>query len=542
MNKQQTIVTSALSLVIIILVLLVSGRVWTRLDLTENKSWTISPVSKKLADELTDQVQISYFVTDKLKKLYGFPREIEDLVKEYVSFSRGKISFVEIDPARAGLETTMQELGIPYQEFQLIEKDQASFSNVYSGILIEYQNKREVLPFVFRLNTLEYEITNRIRGMVREKENSIGIVVGDVQNAFSNDNEYRNVQQFLSQAGYKVRTIVPGDEIPDTLSGLVVIGGASQLDDWALYRIDRYIQLGGKVFFAISSVSVSTQNSFSAGKIEDSGLLKMIGAYGVDIAPQLALDISSLSLPSTLPGFGGLRVPVPYPFFVHVGSDFASRAHPVTAAFKGADLYWPSPLFIAAPSGVEAEALFTTSEEGWLQTNNFIIDPQMKEQFLQEQDATRGEYVLAAALSGVFPSYWRNKEKPERADSGETLPDMPRTGSPSRIVVVGNTDFLMGNVDFVFNRYKQTQPNFDFAVLAADWLCNDDDIISIRARASSTGALDKIINDEKRISAFSLARAINTVFVPLLVLAAGIALSLRRKKTAGQFSTPANEG
>jgi Fic family protein len=56
----------------------------------------------------------------------------------------------------------------------------------------------------------------------------------------------------------------PGDEIPDSLPVLFVLGGVEDLTDWDLYRIDRYIQHGGKTLFAVKGVYVDT----SRGTIE----------------------------------------------------------------------------------------------------------------------------------------------------------------------------------------------------------------------------------------------------------------------------------
>ncbi|MDR2468074.1 MAG: GldG family protein [Spirochaetaceae bacterium] len=536
MDKKQTIVITTLSLIILVLILLISGRIWTRIDLTENKSWTISPVSKQLADEMTDEVRITYFVTDKLKQLYGFPGEIKDLITEYVSFSQGKISYAERDPAKFGLVEKMEELGIPAQELQVIEKDQASFSNFYTGILIEYQDKQEVLPFVYRLDTLEYDITNRIRSLIREKERTLGIIIGDVNNAFNTDNQYQNFQRTLTQAGYRVRTIPVGDEIPDTLNMLFVIGNANTFDDWALYRIDRYIQLGGKVFFAVRSVTVSAAANFLASDMEGTQLLEMLKSYGVEIQPALALDPASLNMigpPAA--GRGGLRTLMRYPFFVHVLEKNANTGHPITSVFGGLDLYWPSPITIKPQENVETTWLFTTTEEAWLQESEFIVDPQMALRFGENADTSRGVKQLGVTMNGTFPSYWRTLSRPVRENSDETLPDLPAEPSPARLVVVGNAEFLMGNVDFVSNRFTQTQPNLDFAVLAADWLSNDDDIISIRNRTPATPLLDKIIDDAERAAAFGFARLLNLVFIPLVVLTAGVLLSWRRKKAAARF-------
>jgi ABC-type uncharacterized transport system involved in gliding motility auxiliary subunit len=454
MNKKQTVIITTLSLVIFALVLLLSQRVWTRVDLTKYKSWTISPVSKKIASELEDELRITYFVTEKLKELYGFPGEISDLIEEYVNFSHGKISFMSRDPAKAGLEQQLAEIGIPYQEFQVVEKDQASFSNVYTGILIEYQGRQEVLPFVFRLDTLEYEITNRIRALVRDSEKALGILVADTQNSFNGDNQYSGLSQYLTRAGYKVRNINPGDEIPDTLSSLFVISGAESLDEWALYRIDRYIQTGGKVLFAAKSVSVSTNGAFLAEKINDNGLLAMLSSYGVNVEYSLALDASSLSMLAPNPtGQSGLRAVMRYPFFIRVIPEDVNIDHPVTSTFNSLDLYWPNTLNINVPEGIESATLFTTTDSGWEQKDEFVIDPQMSFQWAQDKEKTQGKKILGVSLSGQFNSFFKDKQKPVREGADEILPDMPEKASPSRIIVVGNADFLIGNYDFIFNSF-----------------------------------------------------------------------------------------
>ncbi|MDR2481232.1 MAG: GldG family protein [Spirochaetaceae bacterium] len=534
MNRKQTIVTTLLSLLIIALVLLISGRLWMRFDLTENKSWTISPVSRNIADEITDNVTITYFVTDKLKKLLPFPGDIEDLIGEYVSFSRGKITFIEIDPAKDGLDQKMAQLGIQPQEIQVTEKDQISALNVYSGILIEYQDKQEVMPLVYKTDTLEYEITNRIRGMIRESDKDIGVISGE-RNAFNEDGGFSLLHRFLSQAGYKPRDISINEEIPDTLAALFVIGGADVFDDTVLYRIDRYIQCGGKVFFALKSVSISTYGAYLAEKINDKGLLEMVSSYGVRVEPALVLDKSS-SMMGFRSGQGGMQL-IQYPFYVHVRQENADRKSQMTSEFPGVDLYWPNSLELNIPENIEAVTLFTTTDSAWLQKDNFTIDPQMASVFLSNADEVERKIPLAVSLSGKFPSFWRDKPKPE----GDNIPDMPSETLESRLIVIGNTDFLAGNINFLSYQYAPYQTNLDFAVMAAGWLGNDDDIISIRARTPSSGTFDKIFDEKERAAAFSFVRLLNTIFAPLIVFAAGILFAMRRKKAAARLQGASKE-
>jgi ABC-type uncharacterized transport system involved in gliding motility auxiliary subunit len=120
MNKKQTIIITILSVVALFLALLVSSRLWFRLDLSANKSWTLSNVSRTLGAEIPDEVHITYFVSDKLKTLSNFPADIEDFINEYVSYGGGKISFSERDPAKDNLENKMRELGFPAQQIRTV--------------------------------------------------------------------------------------------------------------------------------------------------------------------------------------------------------------------------------------------------------------------------------------------------------------------------------------------------------------------------------------------------------------------------------------
>jgi ABC-type uncharacterized transport system involved in gliding motility auxiliary subunit len=488
-------------------------------------------VSKNLSNEIPDQVRISYFVSDKLKTLYPFPEEIADIINEYVSYSGGKISFVERDPSKENLEARMQELGFPAQRIRTMEKDQTSFIDVYSGILIEYETRSEALPFVFKTDTIEYDLTSRILALVREKEKLLGVIIGDSAKTF--EREYQYMHQYLSQAGYTIRPISPDGEIPDNISLLFVLGGGATLDDWMLYQIDRYIQLGGKAYFALNSTEINLNNGAQAAKSEDKGLLAMVASYGAQTESALVLD--RVALPIIVPQS---FFPMNYPFYVHVLPENGNAAHPITAKFTGADLYWANPLSLKEVANVEATPLFTTTEFGWLESENLAIDPQQSFLFTAEADATRGEKVLAAALGGTFPAYWRGKPKPLREGFTEELPPLPEEAAPSRVVVVGNAgagfDFSMGNIDFLNNSFAGEQPNLEFLVQCADWLSNDDEILSIRSRAPFTGKLDRIIDETERLAAYSLSRIFCVFVMPLLVLALAIALMLRRKKEAAK--------
>jgi len=152
MTRKQVSTTSLLILAVIALGLLVSRRLWFRLDLTKGKAYTISAVSRNLHNEIQDRIRITYYLSDKLKAIHPIPGEIEDLLREYAGYSRGKIQLAVKDPAKAKLADMVEQLGILPQQIQTVEQDQASVITVYTGIVIEYLDQMEVMPVVFSLD------------------------------------------------------------------------------------------------------------------------------------------------------------------------------------------------------------------------------------------------------------------------------------------------------------------------------------------------------------------------------------------------------
>jgi ABC-type uncharacterized transport system involved in gliding motility auxiliary subunit len=530
MTRKQAALLSLLSLALIFLGLLLSRRFWFRLDLTQGKAHTISDVSRNLHAEIPEPVSITYYVSRRLSAAHPLPGEVEDLLREYVSWSRGKIRLIIRDPAAAGMEEEIESLGIEPRQIEIVERDQATVATVYSGIVIEYLDSLELLPAVFSPDTLEYDITSRIRSLVRGLERQIGVLPGDGFRGWND--QYRLLNQALVRAAYRVRLLSAGEEIPEALPLLLVLGGAEDLDEWALYRIDRYIQGGGRVLFALEGVFVDSEGSLQARTMMDQGLIAMVSFYGATVKQELTLDRTALTLEYQMQGpNGALQIRrVPYPHWIGVLRENASPSHPAAARFGGLDLFWPGYIELNPPGGVEAESLFTTSAESWVQRENFATNPELPALMEASGDDPRGKRILAAALTGIFPSWFEGVPKPRREGSAEELPDMPPSPAPSRILVIADTDLA---TDLIW--YTQSERNLDFILQAADWLGNDDDLIGIRNRRLRTGRLDRIADPVKRAALMDLARLINIILIPLGIAAAGILLRWKRR-AAGERS------
>ena len=509
MTGKRRLLTFILSMVIFVLVFWVSSRLFFRLDFTNGKIYTLSQTSRNLFLQIDDIVRVTYFVSDRLISSHPLPREIIGLLNEYTAFSKGKIQFSAKDPARSGLTDEIESLGIFPQSVRLIENNEIIVTEVYTGITIEYRDRIEILPVVFSVVTLEYDVTSRIISMVQDKKKELGIIIGGNSGQWPAD--FTLLDSELRRSGYTIRLLSPYDEIPQRLPALFVIGGAEELDEPVLSRIDGYIRNGGNALFAQDGLFVDLQNGMEIRQIRDRGLLALIASYGAAILPALAMDRSSLQI-SFQDRNDEVRT-IPYPLWISVQDQDINRNNPITADLHAVNLYWASPIELAPPPGVKAEILLSSSDESWLQTSDYSADPMAvldPGNFGPAASRTKGRRNLGVTLSGSMGS--------------------GGSAGTSRIIVIGDSDFAGSMMEIGGGEAG----NLDFLSRAADWLVNDD--LPIGLRRVNTGHLDRISETGKRKAAMDFSRNLNVFVIPAMFLLTGIIVTAyRRKKTGGPF-------
>jgi ABC-type uncharacterized transport system involved in gliding motility auxiliary subunit len=523
--KRRSLVILLLSLAVIVAAVLVTDRFSLRLDLSADGANTLSRASRSLYKEIPEQLRITYYVSSTLSDRHPGPRSIEGLARSLAAASRGKIVFDSVDPQAGKKESAVEALGVAPQRMQIVEKNEQRVALVYSGIVVQYLDRTQVLPFVISTDTLEYDLVKAIKAAVSDKKQTASILVGDADKSLAND--FRTLSAALKQSGWDSKEVRPGDEIPPDTSVLLVLGN-SALDDYDAYRVDAYLASGGRALFAVKGVDVQARQGLYAQPLKSDALLRALETYGVKVDRDLLLDASALTAPFQVASpFGGQAISyVRYPCWVMTRPEFRDAKNPLTARLSGLDLFWPSPLELKAPAGVESAALVKSTPKAWLQTKSFAIAPEDASRYAAEASTTTGQYTLAASLSGTLPSAFAGKSVPIRSGAA-ALPAIPASARPSRILVVGSSDFandLMTITDSTFNA--------SFIVSAADWLASGDELVAIKTRGMRDTRLGKVQDPEARSALISLTYALNLFLVPLLVVAFGLMRNHRRKRLA----------
>jgi len=153
-----------------------------RLDLTAQKEYTLSQVSKDLLTNLNEPLLIRAYISERTHPLLApLALPIRDMLREYEIASRGMVTAEVIDPANyPDLEAEAnQTYGIHPTPFQVSGRYEASVINSYFDILVRYGDQSVVLNFSdlieveqkadgidVRLKNLEYDLTGAVKKVV----------------------------------------------------------------------------------------------------------------------------------------------------------------------------------------------------------------------------------------------------------------------------------------------------------------------------------------------------------------------------------------
>ncbi|MEI8093182.1 MAG: GldG family protein [Spirochaetales bacterium] len=474
-----------------------------RLDLTSAGSWSISKATVATLAQAKEELSITYYLSKKLTTYYPVTQGLADFLAEYAAASGGKVKVHVVDPADTGELNDMARWGILGNQINVVEQSQQTQAMVYSGILIRYLDRQEVLPQVQQVETLEYDLTSHIDKLITQKTKTYALLSADPAKTL--ENTYRLLAQTLTKNASFV-ALQPGEAIGENVTA-VIVAGSKGITEAALKPLDDYLMKGGKLLIAADGVFVDIANAQAAAvPAGDNALLRALRGWGVQVDQSLVLDAYNELVQFQSSQGVALRR---YPEWVQILPKNTSTTNPVTSRFGGLSLMWASPLTATPVAGIKAENLAWTSEKSWLMKDNLTIDPDQ------------------SARTGVLPGVVLGKQTVVMALTGTFASSFPNGGSSpaTRIVVAGSSNFLTDLMQMI-----QTDANAAFAENALGWLAQDEGLLSIKTRTYRDKNLTLLQDPQVRNQAAFALSFVNLAFVPLLVLGWGLFRFLRRRR------------
>ena len=251
--------TLLLAAAILVVVNLIGLNIFGRLDLTDDRVYSLSRASRDIVENLEDPVTITAFFSADLPAQFASNRRfLRDKLDDYRAYGGQNVQYEFIDPGEDDdIRGEAARLGIPPVQIQVIESDNVQLKNAYMGVAIEYENNRESIPVVQDLSKLEYDLTSAIRRLTRTEKPIAGFWTGHGEPDLMQN--MPRLQQNLA-TNYDVQPVteadLQGENRPDVL---VIIAPTDTIPESHLRALDSYIMDGGRVGFLLNRVAANLQ-------------------------------------------------------------------------------------------------------------------------------------------------------------------------------------------------------------------------------------------------------------------------------------------
>ena len=182
-NKKSFLVYTFILVASLVFLNLISRNNFKRFDLTDTQMYSLSSSSQSVISKIDDLMTIKVYFSNDLPGNYANNRRyLQDILEEYIAYSKGSIRFEFIDPSSdEDMQLAAQQAGIQPVQLQVIENDKVEVKRVYMGLSILYQDNSEIIPVIQNTSGLEYSITTKIKKLVNTDKQIIAIASSSLQ-------------------------------------------------------------------------------------------------------------------------------------------------------------------------------------------------------------------------------------------------------------------------------------------------------------------------------------------------------------------------
>ena len=467
-----------------------------RIDLTEERLFTLSEGTKQILRKLDTPVQIRYYVTqgkDMPVALKIYAQRVEDLLNEYRKYGGKNIQVKKLDPQPdSDAESSANLDGVQGQMIQTGDR-------IYLGLSVSMLDSKVAIPFLTpdRERLLEYDITRAISNVMTTEKGVVGVMSG--LPVFGQMNPMMMMQGggrqeswlFISELrrDFEVREIQSSAEKIDDDVDVLLVVHPKNFPDSALYAIDQYILRGGKVVAFVDPMSfVDAQstpgnNPMQGAMNASSTLEKLTKAWGLEY------DVSKVVADMLFASRN--RQQEVMPAVLTLTGEAMNTNDVITSEIDNVMMPFPGAFTGTPVEGLKQTVLMHSSSQS-----------QMVEKFMaqfggeniaKEFKASGTEYPLAVRLTGKFKSAFPDGS-PSSGDTNQAANaqgHLAESTNETSVVLVGDSDMLFDNFVaqvlpqiFGSRAFVPVNANLTFVQSLVEQSAGDPSLISIRSRAT----------------------------------------------------------
>ena len=499
-----------------------------RLDLTQNKLYTLTPGTQQVLTELKDPVNLYfYFSREAAAKqsplILPYATRVREFLEEIAARSGGKVQLHVVDPQPFSEdEDRAGEFGL-----QSLQGGGAGDALYFGLAGTNSTDGRSVIPNFQpdREEFLEYDVAKLIQELGTPKKPVIGLLSSlGMQGRFDpSTGQMSDPWPILAQIQqiFTVRPVTSDADHIDKDVDVLMVVHPKNLPTKTLYAIDQFVMRGGRMLLFVDPNSGADlsgqdpQNPLASSMADHSSTLEpLLSAWGIaydpgkvigDLERGLEVRSSMQAPPMRHIGILGLH---------HADMD---QKDVVTSSLDVVNMASAGALAARAGAKTSFEPLLSSSASAAplpAERFNALSDPStLRDGF----KPTGIRYTLAARLTGpvesAFPNGLPADQKPA---AGPPVAHLAKSTAPANIVVIADTDLLMDYMwvqtrELLGSRVSQAfASNGDLIANILDNLSGSSALISIRGRASFSRpferveALRRLADDRLRSKALEL--------------------------------------
>jgi hypothetical protein len=567
MKKLTGILNSSWGVFIILLLLIginIFTSIWhSRIDLTDEKRFTLSDGTIKLLKGLDETVTIDVFLKGNYPS--GFKKlaaATEDMLSAFKEVAGVNISYRFIAPedmvegTDISYADTLTSLGIVPINLTAQLKDGQQQQKVFPFALIKYKNNS--LPIeIYKGKTpiinvkevnnaealLEYQFANGIARIQKNERPYIGYATG---NGEPMDYSVYDLAEQTLNIDYKLTLVNITQEpfIDNNIKALIILKPVTAFSDIEKLKLDQYVMNGGKLLFFIDRLNAEMDSLKIKNEViaydRDLQLNDFIFHYGVRINPDLLMDLQCDYLPFDVNGNGQFEF-LPWNYFPVLES---SDNHPINKNLGYVSGKFVNTIDLIESEGIKKTVLLQSSPNARTIASPALISGNENVTAPKDNQYNKAAIPVAVLLEGKFTSLYTNRLSAIMQDSlrFNNKNFVNTCKEENKMLIVSDADIIMNSIvkgnqpiNMGMNPFTiGTQREFPFAnkeflLNSLDYLLNVNDLSEANSKDYTVKFLDtKKVNSQRTFWQF-----FNIILpVILIIIFALIFQFLRKKKYA----------
>lgn len=487
-----------------------------RIDLTEEKRFSINDASIDLLRNLDDAVYVEIYLEGELPSGFKrFQNSIRELLDQFSYYGGINFQYRFVNPETAQSARGKNEFykyltdkGIQPTNLSYKQSGGRAEKLIFPGAVVSYYGQEKGVMLLKgnrgappeeiinqSIENLEFEFISAIRKLSDDRKKRIGIIQGH------GELDSLQVAGFTSLLleKYDVFQInLPTRTRPlEDYEAIVIAKPTKPFSEKEKLLIDQYIMNGGSMLMFLDPLGVNMDSASGEGTYAlpyETNLNDLLFRYGLRINSNFIQDINCGFFPVVAGNMGDqaqIRM-LPWPFFPLIN---AYGDHPIVRNLDASVMKFASTMDTVKAVGVQKTPLMLTSPYTRVLGAPVRVSFNDLQRDLNPDRYQSGPQAVGYLLEGKFTSLYKNRILPDPSLTNFT----PEAIASGKIVVVSDGDFIRN--DFDKNQpqdlgydpmQKVMYANKDFVGNAMDYLTDASGIINTRLKEVTIRPLDKV--------------------------------------------------